>query len=220
MPESTDIQRTRLFTEEFYDLIADTLVEQGYVCMSSAFPAGMVAQLRAEFDRPDCDFKTAGIGRGEDYTRSHRVRGDRICWLEGASPAPRQFLAAMSQLREALNYRLFLGLFDYESHLAYYPPGSFYRQHLDAFRGRSNRVLSTVVYLNQDWPADAGGELVLYAEDGERVLERIAPEGGRLVVFLSERFPHEVLPARLPRYSIAGWFRVNANTARVIDPPR
>ena len=216
----TDIQVSHLFSEQCYDRIADALVERGYACVPSAFPADLVSQLRAEFDRPDCDFKTAGIGRGEDYTQSGRIRGDRICWLEGASPAPRQFLAVMSQLREALNYRLFLGLFDYESHLSYYPPGSFYRQHLDAFRGRSNRVLSTVVYLNEDWPLEAGGELVLYAEGGERELERISPLGGQLVVFLSERFPHEVLPATLPRYSIAGWFRVNANTAQVIDPPR
>jgi len=27
------------------------------------------------------------------------------------------------------------------------------------------------------------------------------------VIFLSERFPHEVLPAKKKRHSIAGWFR-------------
>lgn len=32
---------------------------------------------------------------------------------------------------------------------------------------------------------------------------------GTLVVFLSEEFEHEVLPAKRDRYSIAGWFRVN-----------
>jgi hypothetical protein len=31
--------------------------------------------------------------------------------------------------------------------------------------------------------------------------------GGTLVVFLSDRFPHEVLPARRERLSLAGWFR-------------
>jgi len=217
---STDSQADRLFSERCCDQIADALVERGYVCVAEAFTATLVAQLRAEFDHPHCNFKTAGIGRGDEYTQMRHIRGDRICWLEGESPAPKQFLAGMSQLREALNYRLFMGLFDYESHLAYYPTGSFYRRHVDAFRGRSNRVLSTVAYLNQDWPADAGGELVLYSAEGECELERISPQGGRLVIFLSERFPHEVLPARLPRYSIAGWFRVNSNTAQVIDPPR
>lgn len=30
-----------------------------------------------------------------------------------------------------------------------------------------------------------------------------------MVVFLSEKFPHEVLKANRKRYSIAGWFRVD-----------
>ena len=32
------------------------------------------------------------------------------------------------------------------------------------------------------------------------------PEGGTLVCFLSDRFHHEVLPARRERLSITGWF--------------
>jgi len=28
-------------------------------------------------------------------------------------------------------------------------------------------------------------------------------------VFLSDKFPHEVLPAKKKRHSIAGWFRVD-----------
>ena len=32
--------------------------------------------------------------------------------------------------------------------------------------------------------------------------------------------PHEVLPARRERYSIAGWFRVIGNGAGRVDPPR
>ena len=35
----------------------------------------------------------------------------------------------------------------------------------------------------------------------------VLPRGGTLVVFLSDRFPHEVLPARRERLSLAGWFR-------------
>jgi hypothetical protein len=35
----------------------------------------------------------------------------------------------------------------------------------------------------------------------------IWPEGGTLVAFLSDRFEHEVLPARRQRLSLTGWFR-------------
>ncbi|HEY7884713.1 MAG TPA: 2OG-Fe(II) oxygenase [Cellvibrionaceae bacterium] len=205
--------------EQQFDQLADTLVANGYVCLPDYFPSSVVSGLRALFNAPDCEFKTAGIGRADDFTVATDIRGDKICWLEGASSASAAFLSAMGDLRLALNRRLFLGLFDYESHLAYYPPGSFYKKHYDAFRGRSNRVLSTVAYLNPEWQQGWGGELVIYQDDGITELIRIEPRAGTLVVFLSERFAHEVLPAIGPRYSVAGWFRVNANTASVVDPP-
>lgn len=113
-----------------------------------------------------------------------------------------------------------MGLFDYEAHFAHYQPGAFYRRHLDAFRGRTNRVLTTLLYLNPDWQPGDGGELLLYPEQGEGVLERVSPRAGTLVIFLSARFPHEVLPAQADRYSIAGWFRVNNSINNQIDPPR
>ena len=107
------------------------------------------------------------------------------------------------------------------AHLARYPAGAFYRRHLDSFRGRANRVVSTVGYLNPDWPEDGGGEMVIYAEqDPQRELTRVAPRAGTLVCFLSEQVPHEVLPTRLPRASIAGWFRRNASLGGVVDPAR
>lgn len=205
--------------ERAFDVVADALVECGYAVVNELFTAAMIASLRAEFNHPNCQFKTAGIGREEEHTIARDIRGDRICWLEGGSAAAATFLAAMEQLRLALNRRLFMGLFDYESHLAYYPVGTFYKKHVDAFKGRSNRVLSTVLYLNPSWSAGDGGELVLYDEAGDEVVERICPEAGRLVVFLSERFPHEVLPARRERYSVAGWYRINTNTTARVDPP-
>ena len=47
----------------------------------------------------------------------------------------------------------------------------------------------------------------------------VTPSFGTIVVFLSEEFPHEVLPAKRDRYSIAGWFRLNSSIANNIDPP-
>jgi SM-20-related protein len=124
----------------------------------------------------------------------------------------------MEMLRVGINRRLFLGLFDYECHFARYAPGSFYKKHVDAFRGRSNRVLSTVFYLNPQWGSADGGELLIYSGDGQ-VEASVKPTMGTLVVFLSETVPHEVLPAARLRHSIAGWFRVNASLGANIDPP-
>ncbi|MBS0393650.1 MAG: 2OG-Fe(II) oxygenase, partial [Proteobacteria bacterium] len=66
------------------------------------------------------------------------------------------------------------------------------------------RVVSVVLYLNPGWQSGDGGELVLAADDGEHVVE---PRGGTLLAFLSERFEHEVRPARRERRSLTGWFR-------------
>ncbi|MCP8898913.1 2OG-Fe(II) oxygenase [Gilvimarinus xylanilyticus] len=205
--------------EPFLDELADKLTQHGYAVMDQTFNPVAVQELRAEFDHPGAEFKNAGIGRQEDFTIARNVRGDRICWLEGRTGAASFFLDAMADIRHGLNRRLFMGLFDYESHLSYYPVGSFYKKHVDAFHGRSNRVLSTVFYLNQNWQPEDGGELVLYDRADKQVLERVVPHAGRLVVFLSEEFPHEVLPAARERYSIAGWFRVNTSTAVNLDPP-
>jgi SM-20-related protein len=121
----------------------------------------------------------------------------------------------MEALRKGLNERLFLGLFDYECHYARYAPGASYQTHRDAFAGGGNRVLSTVLYLNEGWLPEQGGELVLYHDDAGRVAERILPRHNRLVVFLSERFPHEVKAGTRTRYSLTGWFRTNSDKSRL-----
>jgi SM-20-related protein len=61
---------------------------------------------------------------------------------------------------------------------------------------------------------------VLYRGDDDSTGIRVVPLHGTVVVFLSEEFPHEVLPAHRDRHSIAGWFRVNASIGNAIDPPR
>lgn len=152
--------------------------------------------------------KTAGIGRQSDHVLDSDIRRDRIQWIEATSKARRLWLETMESLRTHLNRTLYLGLFSYESHFAVYDSGAFYQKHRDAFRGKSNRVLSTVFYLNQDWRSEDGGQLKLYSDD-EQLLETVEPEAGTLLIFLSEEFPHEVTAARRKRYSIAGWFRIN-----------
>ena len=156
----------------------------------------------------------AGVGRAAAHQTLDSLRRDSIVWLDhdatSAHACDLLWLSAMAQLRQHLNQTLYLGLNDYEAHYARYDAGAFYGRHVDAFKGQSNRVLSTVYYLNTDWPDDdsLGGELLLYPHaQATEPAARIAPVLGRLVVFLSEDWPHEVTPARRTRHSIAGWFR-------------
>lgn len=48
---------------------------------------------------------------------------------------------------------------------------------------------------------------------------KIVPLHETFVVFLSQEFPHEVLPANRDRYSIAGWFQANTSVTIKVNPP-
>lgn len=159
----------------------------------------------------------AGIGHGDTHQLDRSVRGDHIQWLDpGESPLVDQYLALLDQLREQLNRELFLGLEDYECHFALYPPGSFYKRHLDRFRDDDRRTVTTVFYLNSGWQADEGGALRMELRDGSQ--QDVLPASGTLVVFLSDEFPHEVLPASRERLSITGWYRRRADNPLLADP--
>ncbi|MCY1283166.1 2OG-Fe(II) oxygenase superfamily protein [compost metagenome] len=187
--------------------IVDDLATHGWSRQSFFLPEDLTLELAGE-----CRSRAlapAAVGRGAGQQVREGVRGDRIEWLEaGQSAAVDRYLALMDGLRQALNQGLYLGLEDFESHFACYPPGAFYQRHLDRFRDDDRRTVSALVYLNQDWRPEHGGALRLYLEqaDGERAHD-LAPLGGSLVVFLSAELPHEVLPASRERLSLAGWFR-------------
>jgi SM-20-related protein len=120
-------------------------------------------------------------------------------------------LDRLEALREALNRECLLGLFELEAQLAAYPPGARYPTHVDRLRRDDARVLSIALYLNAGWRPEDGGALRLYlAAAGRAPYADVLPAGGTLVAFLSERFPHEVLPARRERLSLSGWFRRRA----------
>ena len=205
------------FDDALLDKIADELVGRGYLIVDNALPNSLLQGLLTHFnDLHEHQFKSAGIGRRSDFQQQDEIRSDKVHWITATNETTAEFLQWMESLRVGINRRLFMGVNDYESHFAHYRVGAFYKKHVDAFRAHqisgqsnANRVLSTVLYLNETWQRDNGGELVIYAEDGEQMLEKVSPEFGRLVIFLSEKFPHEVLPANRDRKSIAGWFRVN-----------
>lgn len=206
-----------------FDAIITDLALHGYAVCADFLPLADQQQLLAHIQQLERSeqLRTAGVGRGQSFHTNRFVRQDEIAWLEPTHSPDQFILAPMDELRLALNRALFLGLFDYEAHYAHYPIGGFYKTHIDAFQGRSNRKLSTVCYLNPDWQPNDGGALRLYQpESRQQVLCDILPQAGTLVIFESERFWHEVLPAQRNRYSIAGWFRINTSTSQFLDPPQ
>ena len=200
------------FTEpENLDRIADGLAEKGWMVVDDFVERELTAALRGDCHASSGqgDFRFAAVGNAERRRIRTEVRGDEIRWMQqpGSSEPQRACLDRFERLRLALNRTLQLGLFEFESHFARYPAGAIYARHFDRFQGDNRRQLSCVLYLSENWKTEEGGELRLYLNGSEALFENVLPREGRLAVFLSGRFAHEVLPATRERMSIAGWFR-------------
>lgn len=204
-----------------FEKIANDIYTLGYCILIDGLPAELAESLYIHNQQmSDAIFEKAGIGRSDEYHTNRSIRRDEICWIDGYTPTGQMWLSWCAELQQYLNRRLLLGLHSFESHFAHYKPGMFYKRHYDAFKGSTNRVLSLVTYLNKHWHESDGGQLVIYKNDTDKTGIRVQPAFGTIAVFLSEDFPHEVLPATRDRYSIAGWFRVNGSHGGAIDPPR
>ncbi|MBU1657662.1 2OG-Fe(II) oxygenase [bacterium] len=194
--------------QEFYEQITDALVRDGYIVIPHAINQHFSHKLLNTAKKIK-RFKRAGISNAPNVHIDSKRRRDKIHWLDYDNGGIQsEFLDFTKGLQEYLNRELFLGLTYYESHFAVYEEGAFYETHLDAFAGFKNRVVTTVYYLNENWVEGDGGELVIYNENNS-YLKTVVPHADTLVVFLSDKFPHEVLAAKKKRYSIAGWFRVD-----------
>lgn len=140
-----------------YQAVMDAIYTRGWVIVDDFLTAAEVDALKACL--PD-EWRPAGIGRETLHQDNRDIRRDQIHWLDASLGAPvADYLARMESLRLAANRSLMLGLFDYEAHFARYRQGDFYATHRDAFAGRSNRRLTSVFYLNNDWQPEAGGNI-------------------------------------------------------------
>ncbi len=162
----------------------------------------------------DGEFRRAGVGRGEDLKIREDIRKDQVLWIDPNELSPERFayLAVIEKLRSEINRHFFLGLFDFEAHFAIYHEGAYYKAHLDRHAGSQDRIVTVILYLNNDWQTGDGGELKIWttpeARDG--AFHLVEPRLGTMVCFLSGDFWHEVLPAKKTRMSITGWFRGSA----------
>lgn len=188
--------------------LVDDLAQQGwavcpqFLCSEDWLPLLKCAQSlqQGQLMRP------AQIGSGAQRQRRSDIRNDDVLWIDQPDAATRVYWERIEAIRQQLNQALYLGLERFEAHWAAFPAGSYYRRHRDQFQGSKQRVVSCILYLNQDWTVADGGQLRMYLDEQQAPLD-VLPSGGTLVAFLSEHIEHEVLAARRSRYSITGWLR-------------
>ncbi len=188
--------------------VAETLLAENVVVADHFLSPAQVRALKAcaEERWGRGEFAGARIGAPQRAMHLPEIRGDYTCWLaDPLMPAESALLDALEQLRLELNRGAYLGLFELELHYAKYPPGASYQRHTDHPVGRSQRVVSLVLYLNEDWHPATGGELRLFGPANS--YRDVEPIGGRLLMFLTEGREHAVLATRRARLGISGWFK-------------
>ncbi|MFT0212258.1 2OG-Fe(II) oxygenase [Pseudomonas sp. F1_0610] len=195
-----------------FERVADDLATHGWTQQNIFLPEDLTLALAQECrNRAQAgQMNQAGIGSGIDPVIKESIRGDSIMWLnEGQSPSIDRYLNLMDSFKNTLNQSLFLGLEDYECHFAWYPPGAYYKKHLDRFRDDDRRTVTSVLYLNEGWLPEFGGEMRMHL--GANKVYDVSPRLGTMMFFMSADWPHEVLAATKDRLSIAGWFRRRAD---------
>lgn len=189
-----------------FDDIAEGLAENGYAVADHFLNDEEVQNIRGlkVFQNGLDEFKKAGIGKHQTHHINESIRGDYIHWVDkNVAEAPlKAYLSRLEQLIQFLNENLFLSLKDYEVHMTVYPPGSFYKRHLDQFNRDDHRKLSVICYLNDHWEESDGGQLRMFLPE---TAVDFLPLAGRLICFRSDQIEHEVLAATRPRLSITGW---------------
>lgn len=195
-----------------YECIADEVALNGYAVVPDFLSSHVVMGLRTDSQilRTSGHMRRAGVGQGARFSQNPDLRGDEIHWLDehAADAHQRAYFASLESLRQEINRSLSLGLFEFEGHFAVYPAGAYYRKHLDQFQQDNRRSLTCILYLNDSWCEEDGGQLRLYLNGEDPADYRdVFPAGGTLVTFLSSRFWHEVLPATRERMSLTGWYK-------------
>ena len=177
----------------------DDFIATGTMVLDDVFEADDLTALQNESGF--IDYKEAHLTHGE---RESAIRGDSIRWIDESCPVGLAYLGAIDELGRYFNATLYAGIRSSEAHYARYPAGFGYKWHSDNPKGRDERVISAVFYLNDNWTADNGGAITVVDKTGETT--QLLPQLNRLVVFDSNLL-HQVEITNRTRFSIATWLR-------------
>lgn len=189
--------------DAYWSHVCDELAQNDFVVLDAFLPEEFLQNLTQFFRNRESGMQPAKVGQASVEKRVPEIRSDMTYWLDRSRDEELNFFFLLiEEVMERLKHELFLSLQGYEFHMAMYPAGGFYKPHLDQFDARSNRMISMILYLNDNWQPGDGGELRIHKNND---LIDVQPLLNRLVLFRSDVVLHEVLPAHRTRRSITGW---------------
>lgn len=196
--------------EKIFDQLIDSFIENKVGIaenfLSKDLSKHLISNLNGLFK--DKLMLSAGTGNDTLVVHDKMYRGDKIYWLDREHNNIHEniFFDLMDTFITYLNRSCYTGITDYEFHYTLYEKGAFYKKHVDQFRNNEVRQYSMIMYLNEDWIEEDGGELCIHHLNH---LQNISPTSGKSVFFKSSELEHEVLITNKPRMSITGWLKIN-----------
>ncbi|MEP6713077.1 MAG: 2OG-Fe(II) oxygenase [Ferruginibacter sp.] len=196
--------------QQIFDTLINSFIENKVGIAENFLSESLASQLKKNLNQlyTQKEFRSAGTGNDILAVQNKLVRSDVIYWLDRKhnNNIENIFFELMDSFVSHLNSTCYTGITGYEFHYTLYEEGSFYKKHIDQFRNDESRKYSMIMYLNDDWQQNDGGELCIYHTDH---LQYISPVNGKAVFFKSSELAHEVLLTNKPRMSITGWLKVN-----------
>jgi SM-20-related protein len=183
--------------EKIFNTLIDSFIDNKVGITQNFITKQLSLQLKqnlTDFYADDL-FNQAGTGNDEKISRNLNIRGDMIYWLDRKHNDQHEnaFFDVMDKFVLHLNNTCYTGITGYEFHYT--------------FKTNDSRKYSMIIYLNEDWLEEDGGELRIHHVNS---LQNISPQNGKSVFFKSNELEHEVLFTNKPRMSITGWLKVNA----------
>ena len=154
------------------------------------------------------DLRLARIGNRNESTCDESIRKDKIFWLDknDLMNSEQELFELIDSFVAYLNRTCYAGIKGYEFHYALYEKGAYYKKHIDQFKSDEGRAFSMIMYLNEAWVKEDGGELKVYHEPEAQI---ISPDNQKCVFFKSNELAHEVLVTNKSRMSITGWLKTS-----------
>ena len=191
-----------------FDLLINSFIDNNVGIADNFLSENLSGNLQQNIQQLQAEgqMKYAGIGNNLMADTAQQMRGDKIFWLDkkNNNVNEQEFLDKVEDFIDYLNNTCYTGINGYEFHYAVYEQGRAYKKHKDQFKTDNNRKYSLICYLNDDWVAADGGQLVIYQND---TAQTILPNAQKAVFFKSDEMEHEVLLAHRPRMSITGWLK-------------
>ena len=206
---------TSLYSNERWVQWLTQLSDDNFVIIDEFLPEKLLEEVLGYFNQKEelDSFNLAKIGPAEDEQRVASIRTDKTYWIDRNRDVElNDFFRLIEELMLQFAQQLYLSLNGYEFHLASYSKGGFYKAHLDQFDSRSNRMISLIIYLNENWKDDHGGELLIHSSPNTKV----EPILNRAILFRSDIVLHEVLASNRERKSLTGWLLKQPSTIGVL----